>query len=81
MNYKEHLKKKDWIYYSTLFFVFAAIDFVLNFFAFDTLLRQSIIKAVVGGAFFVALWALLDHMGKDVDTAIEEDKRIMNKNK
>ena len=78
MSHKDHLKKKDWIYYSTLFFVFTAIDFTLNFLTFDTILRQSIIKAVVGGAVFVALWALLDHMGKDVKKAAEEDNRMMN---
>ena len=73
MKYKEHLKKKDWVYYLTLFLVFGVVDFGMNFFVFDTMLRMSIIRGVVGGVFFVAMWALLDHMGKDVCKAAEED--------
>lgn len=80
MNYKKHLKKKNWIYYLTLFLVFVVVELALNIFFYDTMLRKSIVNAVIGGVAFVALWALLDHMGLAVGKAVEEDKQMM-KNK
>ena len=51
MNFKEHIKKKDWVFYLMEFLVFVVI-FFLGSWLFGGELRKSVISAVVSGIFF-----------------------------
>ena len=75
MNFKEHRKKKDWVYYLTLMAIFAVVDFVVNRFAIEMSLIKAVVHAVLGGVFVTFLWGLFDHMDHDIENAVGEDKR------
>jgi Zn-dependent protease with chaperone function len=75
MNIKEHFKKKDWVYYLIVFVIYTVV-FFLGSKLFGGEWRYSIISALVSGIIFTPLMALMNHMGKDVEKAVEEDKRM-----
>ena len=75
MTYKEHFKKKDWVYYLIVFVIYTVV-FFLGSKLFGGEWRYSIISALVSGIIFTPLMALMNHMGKDVEKAVEEDKRM-----
>ena len=75
MTFKEHFKKKDWVYYLIEFIVFT-VTFFLASKLFGGEWRFSIISGVLSGIIFTVLTALMNHMGKDVEKAVEEDKRM-----
>lgn len=75
MNFKEHFKKKDWVYYLIVFVIYTVV-FFLGSKLFGGEWRYSIISALVSGIIFTPLMALMNHMGKDVEKAVEEDKRM-----
>ena len=75
MNIKEHFKKKDWVYYLIVFVIYTVVFFLVSkLFGGDW--RHSIISGIVSGLIFTPLNALMNHMGKDVEKAVEEDKRM-----
>ena len=74
MNFKEHIKKKDWVFYLMEFLVFVVI-FFLGSWLFGGELRKSVISAVVSGIFFTVFIVFTNHMGEDVKKAVEEDKK------
>ena len=75
MTFKEHFKKKDWVYYLIVFVIYTVV-FFLGSKLFGGEWRYSIISALVSGIIFTPLMALMNHMGKDVEKAVEEDKRM-----
>jgi len=75
MTFKEHFKKKDWVYY-LIDFTGLAVAFSLASKLFGGEWRFSIIGGIVSGVIFTVLAALMNHMGKDVEKAVEEDKRM-----
>lgn len=75
MTFKEHFKKKDWVYYLIVFVNYTVV-FFLGSKLFGGEWRYSIISALVSGIIFTPLMALMNHMGKDVEKAVEEDKRM-----
>ena len=75
MTFKEHFKKKDWFYYLIVFVIYTVV-FFLGSKLFGGEWRYSIISALVSGIIFTPLMALMNHMGKDVEKAVEEDKRM-----
>lgn len=75
MTIKEHFKKKDWVYYLIVFVIYTVV-FFLGSKLFGGEWRYSIISALVGGIIFTPLMALMNHMGKDVEKAVEDDKRM-----
>ena len=75
MNFKEHFKKNDWVYYLIVFVIYTVV-FFLGSKLFGGEWRYSIISALVSGIIFTPLMALMNHMGKDVEKAVEEDKRM-----
>lgn len=75
MTFKEHFKKKDWVYYLIVFVIYTVV-FFLGSKLFGGEWRYSIISALVSGIIFTPLMALMNHMGKDVEKAVEEDTRM-----
>ena len=80
MTYKEHFKKKDWVYYLTVFSGYTVV-FFLSSKLFGREWRFSIISGLVSAIIFTPLTALMNHMGKDVEKAVEEDKRMNKDNR
>ena len=80
MTYKEHFKKKDWVYYLTVFAGYTVV-FFLSSKLFGREWRFSIISGLVSAIIFTPLTALMNHMGKDVEKAVEEDKRMDKDNR
>ncbi|MBQ6742162.1 MAG: hypothetical protein IJR04_06200 [Bacteroidales bacterium] len=70
MTFKEHFKKKDWVYYLTVFVV-CMVVFFLSSKLFGGEWRTSIISGIVSGIIFTPLMAFMNHMGKE----IEKDNR------
>ena len=82
MTFKEHFKKKDWVYYLTEYVIFT-VTFFLASKLFGGEWRFSVISGLVSGVFYTGFLALMNHMGEDVKKGVEEDKRmgITQKNK
>ena len=70
MTFKEHFKKKDWVYYLIVFVAYTVV-FVLVGKLFGGEWRTSIISGIVSGIIFTPLMAFMNHMGKE----IEKDNR------
>lgn len=81
MNFKEHYRRKDWVYYLTIFVAYSvAFAFVAKVFSGYTW-RYTIISGMVGGVVFTLFTALTNHTHKDIKDAVEEDKCMgINKN-
>ena len=63
------------VYYLIVFVIYTVV-FFLGSKLFGGEWRYSIISALVSGIIFTPLMALMNHMGKDVEKAVEEDKRM-----
>lgn len=77
MNFKEHYRKKDWVYHLTMF-----LFFVLAVFVVDTILGvgplgKNLIISVVSGLVILGMEIFFNQMSSDIDKAVEEDKREM----
>lgn len=76
MNYKEHYKKKDWVYYLTVFVAYS-LAFVLAAKLYPGYSwRYTIISGLVGGVSFTLFMAFTNRSHKDIKDAVEEDKRM-----
>ena len=76
MDIKKHFKKKDWVYYLTVFVAYSvAFALVTKLFPGYTW-TYTLISGVIGGVVFTLLTALTNHTHKDIKAAVEEDKRM-----
>jgi hypothetical protein len=74
--FKDHYKKRDWVYYLTMF-----LFFVLAVFVVDTILGvgplgKNLIISVVSGLVILGMEIFFNQMSSDIDKAVEEDKRM-----
>lgn len=81
MNFKEHYRKKDWVYHLTMFLFFVSAVFVLDTLLGVRPLGKNLIISVVSGLVILGIEIFLDQMSSDIDKAVEEDKREMKNKK
>ena len=60
MNFKEHWKKRDWVYYLTLFGVFSVAFFLSALLIDGRTVRYSVVNGLIHGVVFAGLWWLVD---------------------
>ena len=60
MNFKEHWKKRDWVYYLTLFGVFSVAFFLSPLLIDGRSLRYALVNGLIHGVVFAGLWWLVD---------------------
>ncbi|MBR1549117.1 MAG: hypothetical protein IJ634_00580 [Bacteroidales bacterium] len=60
MTYKEHLKKRDWVYVLTLFGVFAVAFFLSALLIDGRTVRYSVVSGLLHGTFFAGMWWLVE---------------------
>ncbi len=64
MSYKEHMKKRDWVYFLTLFGVFAVAFFLSALLIDGRTVRYSVVNGLIHGVVFAGLWWLVDALIK-----------------
>ncbi len=60
MTFKEHLKKRDWVYFLTLFGVFSVAFFLSPLLIDGRTVRYSVVNGLIHGVVFAGLWWLVD---------------------
>ena len=76
MDIKKHFKKKDWVYYLTVFvgltLAFSTASLLFSHFSW----LPSLLSGLASGAFFTLLSPFVNLAEKDINDAVEEDKRM-----
>lgn len=60
MTFKEHWKKRDWVYYLTLFGVFSVAFFLSSLLFEGRSLRYALVNGLIHGVVFAGLWWLVE---------------------
>lgn len=60
MTYKEHLKKKDWVFALTIFALLSVAFFLSSLFIEGHTVKYAIVNGLVHGVVFAGLWWLID---------------------
>lgn len=60
MTFKEHWKKRDWVYYLTLFGVFAVAFFLSPLLIDGRTVGYALRNGLIHGVVFAGLWWLVD---------------------
>ena len=64
MSFKEHWKKRDWVYYLILFGVFSVAFFLSPLLIDGRTMRYSVVNGLIHGVVFAGLWWLVDALIK-----------------
>ena len=64
MSFKEHWKKRDWVYYLILFGVFSVAFFLSPLLIDGRTVRYSVVNGLIHGVVFAGLWWLVDALIK-----------------
>lgn len=60
MTYKEHLKKRDWVYALTLFVVFSVAFFLSSLLFEGRTVGYATVNGLIHGVVFAGLWWLVE---------------------
>ena len=74
MNFKEHYRKKDWVYHLTMFLFFVLAVFVLDTIMGVGSFYKNLIISVVSGLVILGIEIFINQMSSDIDKTVEEDK-------
>lgn len=60
MNFKEHWKKRDWMYFLTLFGMFSVAFFLCALLIDGRSVRYAVVSGLLHGVVFGGLWWLVE---------------------
>ncbi len=60
MTYKEHLKKKDWVFALTIFALLSVAFFLSSLFIEGHMVKYAVVNGLVHGVVIAGLWWLID---------------------